>query len=406
MTDAAPPDGPAGPPRRGPLTDLRVLDAGQLIAAPLAATLLADLGADVVKVEHPDRGDSLRQLAPHKGDVSLWWKVNGRNKATIALDLKADADRDTFLALVAQADVVIENSLPGAMARLGLGYEDLRAVNPGIIVLSVTGFGQDGPHRDRRAFGRTAEGFSGMSYLTGDPDRPPTNCGIPVGDCVTAVFGAFAVLAAVHERATNPTGEGQQIDLALYEAVFRLMEFVPVAYDQLGLVTERLGDGNSYVAPVGTWRSADERWVSFTGSTQQMVERLFAAIGRPELADDPRFATNAARVANRDELHEIVAGWVGAHDADDIVATFDRHQVAISPILSIADIFADPHYAARSSIVRVADDELGAVRMQGVVPRFGRTPGAVVHTGRPIDADRAAILSTWLDAPTPPPASG
>jgi succinyl-CoA---D-citramalate CoA-transferase len=386
----------------GPLAGLRVVDAAQLIAGPLCATLLADLGADVVKVERPGAGDALRQLAPHKEGVSLWWKVNGRNKRCIALDLKDAADRETFAGLTDAADVVVENSLPGAMGRLGLGYEQLSARNPALIMLSVTGYGQDGPNRDRRAFGRTAEGFSGMAYLTGYPDRPPTNCGIPVADCVSAVCGAFAVMSAVYERAGNPDGRGQHIDLALYEAVFRLMEFVPIAYDQLHQVTERLGDGNSYVAPVGTWKSADGTWISFTGSTQAMVQRLFVAIGRDDLLTDPRFAENTARVANRDELHSIIAEWIGTHDADEIVAVLDRHQVAISPILSIADIFEDPHFAARDAIVTVPDNDLGPLRMQGVVPRFSRTPGRVRYAGRAIDADREEILRSWLAPATRP----
>ncbi|HEV7862582.1 MAG TPA: CoA transferase, partial [Acidimicrobiia bacterium] len=206
----------------------------------------------------------------------------------------------------------------------------------------------------------------------------------------------FAVLAALRERETNPTGEGQMVDLALYEAVFRLMEFTAIAYDQLGEVTEREGARSTYVAPVNTWRTKDGKWASFTGSTQAMVERLFRAIGRPDLLTDPRFLTNKTRMAHRDELDEILSAWMADHTLAEVTRIFDEHQVAIAPVYSIADIFAEPHYWAREAIIEVEDDELGPVRMQGVVPKFSRTPGAVRHTGPRIDQDRESILADWL----------
>jgi crotonobetainyl-CoA:carnitine CoA-transferase CaiB-like acyl-CoA transferase len=380
----------------GPLTGLRVIDVGQLIAAPLAATLLADFGADVVKVERPGMGDAGREMGPRKDDVALWWKVNGRNKRSIALDLKDDADREIFRRLVEQADVLVENYAVGVMDRLGLGYETLREWNPGLIQLSVSGFGQTGPRRHSKGFGRNAEAFSGMAYTTGYPDRPPIHLAFPVADSVSGIFGAFAVLAALRERDTNPTGEGQMVDLALYEAVFRLMEFTAIAYDQLGEVTEREGARSTYVAPVNTWRTKDGKWASFTGSTQAMVERLFRAIGRPDLLTDARFLTNKARMAHRDELDEILSAWMADHTLAEVTGIFDEHQVAIAPVYSIADIFAEPHYWAREAIIEVDDDELGPVRMQGVVPKFSRTPGAVRHTGPRIDQDRESILADWL----------
>ena len=380
----------------GPLTGLRVIDVGQLIAAPLTATLLADFGADVVKVERPGVGDAGREMGPRKGDIPLWWKVNGRNKRSIALDLKDDADREIFRRLVEQADVLVENFAVGVMDRLGLGYETLREWNPGLVQLSVSGFGQTGPRRHSKGFGRNAEAFSGMAYTTGYPDRPPIHLAFPVADSVSGIFGAFAVLAALRERETNPTGEGQMVDLALYEAVFRLMEFTAIAYDQLGEVTEREGARSTYVAPVNTWRTKDGKWASFTGSTQAMVERLFRAIGRPDLLTDARFLTNKARMAHRDELDEILSAWMADHTLAEVTRIFDEHQVAIAPVYSIADIFAEPHYWAREAIIEVDDDELGPVRMQGVVPKFSRTPGAVRHTGPRIDQDRESILADWL----------
>jgi crotonobetainyl-CoA:carnitine CoA-transferase CaiB-like acyl-CoA transferase len=380
----------------GPLTGLRVIDVGQLIAAPLTATLLADFGADVVKVEKPGTGDPGREMGPRKGDIALWWKVNGRNKRSIALDLKDDADREIFRRLVEQADVLVENFAVGVMDRLGLGYETLREWNPALIMLSVSGFGQTGPRRHTKGFGRNAEAYSGMAYTTGYPDRAPIHLAFPVADSVSGIFGAFAVLAAVRERDMNPTGEGQQIDLALYEAVFRLMEFTAIAYDQLGEVTEREGARSTYVAPVNTWRTKDGKWASFTGSTQAMVERLFRAIGQPGLIDDPRFVTNKARLAHRDELDAILSAWMLDHTLAEITTLFDEYEVAIAPVLNIADIFGEAHYWAREAIIEVPDDELGRVKMQGIVPKFSRTPGRVHRTGPRIDQDRESVLADWV----------
>jgi crotonobetainyl-CoA:carnitine CoA-transferase CaiB-like acyl-CoA transferase len=383
--------------REGPLVGLRVIDFGQLIAGPMSATFLADWGADVVKVEPPVVGDSLRKLAPHKDGVPLWWKVNGRNKRCIGLDLKNESDRQTFYDLVKVADVVIENYSVGTVADLGVDYATLRGINPGIIMLSTSGFGQTGPSAHKRAFGRVAEAFSGMAYITGYADRPPVHAGVPIADCVSGVLGAASIMAAVYERAANPKHEGQFIDLALYETPFRLMEFLAIAYDQLGLVTERGGEKTSYVAPVGTWLTKDKKYASFTGSTQEMVLRLYDAIGRPELKTDERFATNTARVANRKELEDIITTWIAEHTLAEVLDIFDKAGVAIAPYLSIADIFEDPQYKARDAIITVEDDELGPVRMQNVFPKFGRTPGKVRHTGRSkIGADQDDVLGDWL----------
>jgi crotonobetainyl-CoA:carnitine CoA-transferase CaiB-like acyl-CoA transferase len=382
---------------RGPLVGLRVLDIGQLVAGPMAATFLADYGADVVKVERPGAGDSIRALAPYKDGESLWWKVNGRNKRCIALDLKAQEDLQTFYRLVEKADVVIENFSVGTLSDLRIDYPTLREINPSIIMLSVTGYGQTGPYSHQRAFGRTAEAFSGMSYITGFADRPPVHAGFPIADCVSGVLGALGVMSAVYERDQNPSREGQYIDLALFETVFRLMENVTIRYDQLGEVTERGGAKTSYVYPVGTWQTKDNRWASFTGSTQEMVVRLFSAIGHAEFEFDERFASNAARLDNKAELEPVITDWIAAHTLAEVLEIFEKHQVAIAPYLNIEDIFENPQYQAREAIVEVEDNELGRVRMQAVVPKFGRTPGKVRHAGRSaIGQDQKAVLSQWL----------
>lgn len=382
----------------GPLTGVRVLDVGQLIAAPLTAGLMADLGADVVKVERPGHGDPGRDMGPRKGDVPLWWKVNGRNKRSIALDLKSEEDREIFRSLIESTDVLVENFAVGVMDRLGLAYDVLKGWNKGLVHLSVSGFGQTGSRRLAKGFGRTAEAFSGMAYTTGFPDRPPIHLAFPVADCVSGLFGAYAVLAALHERDHNGTGEGQFIDLALYESVFRLMEFTAISYDQIGAITERQGAQSSYVAPVNTWRTKDDKWASFTGSTQATVTRLFVAIDRPELIEDDRFKTNHQRMAHRDELDQIISAWIADHTMDEVLEIFERHDVAIAPVYSIADIFNEPQYWEREAIIDVPDEDLGHARVQGVVPKFSRTPGEVRWLGPRLDQHREAILKEWTGA--------
>jgi crotonobetainyl-CoA:carnitine CoA-transferase CaiB-like acyl-CoA transferase len=363
----------------------------------MSTTLLADYGADVVKVEPPGRGDSLRQLAPFNNDIPLWWKVNARNKRCVALDLKDPDDLATFYELVKVADVVVENYSVGTAADLHVNYESLREINPHVIMLSVSGYGQTGPYSHRRAFGRTAEAFSGLAHVTGYSDKPPGHSAFPVADEVTGVFGALAVLAAVYERDQNPSREGQYIDLALYEAPFRLMEFIPIKYDQLGETTERGGFRVSYVCPSGTWATSDDHFICFTGSTEEIVRRLFRAIDRDDLIKDERFSTNAARVQNRDDLEPIITEWVAEHSLESVVKSFDTHDVAFSSYMNIADIFQDPHYKDRGSIVEVEDEDLGTVRMQGVAPKFGRTPGSIRHTGRTkIGSDQEDVLQDWL----------
>ncbi|MBN9109394.1 MAG: CoA transferase [Pseudonocardia sp.] len=386
------------PPAAGPLVGVRVLDIGQLVAGPMIGTLLADWGADVVKVEQPGIGDPIRKLGSHSG-APLWWKVNGRGKRSVALDLRRDDDRDVLRRLVRSADVLVENFTPGTLERWQLGYPALREINPALVMLRVSGFGQTGPNRGHRAFGRIAQSFSGFSSINGFADRPPVHPGIPVGDYFGAMLGTAAVLAAYSERLRS--GEGQEIDLALYEACFRVMELMTATYDQEGVVIGREGTSNTYVSPVGTWQTADGKWFSLTASTQPVAERLLETVGGRELAVDPRFATNSARVAHRHELEPILAGWVGAHTSEELTKICDENDVAYCFEYDIADIFADPHYAARGAIETVQDPQYGPMRMSGVVPRFGRTPGVIRWTGEELDASRDDVLDdpAWNAAP-------
>lgn len=383
--------------RRGPLTSLRVIDLGQVVAGPLASTLLADLGADVIKVE-PPTGDLLRRSAPRKDNISLWWKVNGRNKRCMTLDLKNPDELEIFFALVRKSDIVIESSVPGAMERLGAGYDDLKRHNPSLVYVSVSGFGQSGPYRDRKAFGRTAEAFGGMAYITGHPDKPPVHPGFAAADTITALFAAFSALAGIIERESNAKSEGQHVDIALYESVFRLLEPLLIAYDQLGIVTERVGSSLSHQSPIGVFQAADGAWISMTGGPhQEMVKRLFQAMDMSQLAIDPRFATNEARVTHRDELDKLIADWIGSLTSAEIIHKCKDFGVPMAPVLSIAQIAEDQHYLARETFITVHDEELGDIRMQGVVPRFSRTPGEVRHAGQTLGQSQKNIINEWLD---------
>jgi crotonobetainyl-CoA:carnitine CoA-transferase CaiB-like acyl-CoA transferase len=377
------------PVAQGPLVGIRVLDVGQLVAGPMIGTLLADWGADVVKIEQPTVGDPIRKLGSHSG-APLWWKVNGRGKRSVALDLHVEGDRDVLRRLVAAADVLVENFTPGTLERWGLGYASLQEINPALVMLRMSGFGQTGPNSNHRAFGRIAQSFSGFSSINGFPDRPPVHPGIPVGDYFGAMLGTAAVLAAYTER--QRSGKGQEIDLALYEACFRVMELMTATYDQEGVITGREGTSNTYVSPVGTWQTADGKWFSLTASTQPVAERLLETVGGKELSTDPRFATNSARVANREQLDEILTAWVAQRTTAELTKICDDNDVAYCVEYDIADIFADPHYEARGTIETVVDSRYGPMRMSAVVPRFGRTPGAVRWTGEELDASREDVL--------------
>ncbi|MEE6140149.1 CoA transferase [Mycobacterium sp. 050128] len=378
------------PEARGPLVGLRVLDVGQLVAGPMIGTYLADWGADVVKVEQPRIGDPIRKLGSHSG-APLWWKINGRGKRSIALDLHLEDDRRLLRNLARSADVFVENFTPGTMERWGFDYATLQSENPGLIMLRVSGFGQTGPNRGNRAFGRIAQSFSGFSSVNGFPDRPPIHPGIPVGDYFGALTGTAAVLAAYIER--QRSGLGQEIDLALYEASFRLMELMTATYDQEGTVIGREGTSNTYVAPVGTWQTADGKWFSLTASTQPVAERLLETVGGPELVTDVRFASNSARVTNRVELDELLAKWVSSHTTGELQQICDQNDVAYCVEYDAADIFADAHYRARGTIETVTDPVYGPMRMPAVVPRFGRTPGSIRWTGEELDASHDDVLS-------------
>ena len=382
--------------RQGPLRNLRIVDIATIIAGPMAAGLLADFGAEVLKVELPEKGDGLRALRPHKDGVSLWAKVVNRNKKGITLDMRQPEGAELLKRLVADCDVLIENFRPGTLERWGLGPDVLWSVNPKLTILRVSAYGQDGPYASKPGFARIADAMSGFLSLCGPADDAPIHPGYPIADSVTGLFGALGVLTAVLERKENPDAPGQVVAVSLFESMFRILDFLAVEYDQLGEVRQRTGNRNPYAAPGNCYRARDGAWCTLAASTQRVFERLAAAIGRSDLIDDARFADNTARLRHADALDEIIGAWFAARDADEACALLDAEQVTATRVRSIDDLFDDPHVRATDMIVPVADPELGELRMQGVVPRFSRTPGAVHRSGPALGADNDEVYGGRL----------
>lgn len=378
-----------------PLSGLRVIDAATIFAGPLIATLLGDFGADVIKVEHP-RGDPLRQTGYRKDDVPLWWKVVGRNKRGITLDLKQADGQDIFKRLVADADVLIENFRPGTLERWGLGWEILHALNPRLVMVRVTGFGQTGPYSQRPGFGTLAEAFSGFAHVTGQPDGPPTLPPFGLADGVAAQYGTFATMFALYERDAKDSGQGQFIDLSIYEPLFALLGYQPTVFDQLGVVQQRSGNRSVSNAPRNAYRTADGRWVALSSAAPAILKRLLRLTGGEAVAEDPRFRTAESRLQHVDALDAIVGGWIGRHSLDEVLTAFEQAEAAIAPVYDVGQIFDDPHYQAREDIVKVADSELGAVKMQNVFPFLSRTPGGIKHAGPRLGEHNDDILGGEL----------
>ncbi|MFW6690576.1 CaiB/BaiF CoA transferase family protein [Streptomyces sp. MAR4 CNX-425] len=376
---------------QAPLAGLRVLDLATLFAGPLAATLLGDFGAEVVKVEHPAKPDPSRGHGPAKDGVGLWWKLLGRNKKNLTLDLSTPGGRDVLLRLAAGADVVVENFRPGTLEKWGLGWAELSAANPRLVLARVTGFGQFGPYSRRPGFGTLAEAMSGFAAVTGEPDGPPTLPPFGLADSVAALSTAYAVMTALAGR--ERTGRGQVVDMAIIEPMLTVLGPQLLWYDQLGYVQPRTGNRSANNAPRNTYRTADGRWLAVSTSAQSVAERVMRLVGRPELTGEPWFGTGAGRAAHADELDEAVGGWIGRHDAATVVAEFEKAQAAVAPVYDVRDVLADEQYRALGSITEVEDEELGTVKMQNVLFRLSETPGAIRWAGRPHGADTDAVLS-------------
>ncbi len=376
---------------RQPLSGVKVVDIANFLAGPVCSMFLADFGAEVVKLERPDTGDELRYWGNDRNGVGLMYKMVNRNKFSVTADLRTPLGVEIVRRLVADADVVVENFRKGTLERWGLGYDVLSAVNPGLVLVRLTGFGQTGPNSHRPGFGTLAEGYAGYAYITGYPDRPPLLPGFGLADETAGLMAAFLAMVALKER--EASGLGQVVDLAIYEPLFTLLGPQVVDFDQLGLVQERNGSRLPFTAPRNTYRTRDDKWVSISGSAQSTFERMCEALGVPELVEDPRFLDNRCRIRNAEALDEALQAAIVRHDREPLIALFDSFDAAAAPCNSVAEIFEDAHFQARENIVAIEDAELGGpIRMQNVAGRFSRTPGRINRAGPPLGAHNRAIL--------------
>jgi crotonobetainyl-CoA:carnitine CoA-transferase CaiB-like acyl-CoA transferase len=380
-----------------PLAGVRVLDAGQVIAGPFVGQLLGDFGADVIKIERPGDGDPYRLYGPRKDGVALGWTSMARNKRSVSLDLAKPAGIDLFKELARTCDVVIQSFRPSTTERYGLTYDDLAEINPRLIVVLVSGFGQTGPYRDRAGFGTLAEAMSGFAAMTGEADGPPLLPQFPLADSVAALYAAFGTMNALYWRDARGSGRGQLIDVSLIEPLFSVLGPIATNFDQLDELPQRLGSRNAVNAPRNVYRAKDGRWIAIAASVQEIARRCFAAIGRPELIEDPRFATAKDRVAHVEEVDSIVADWVADRTRDEALSTLVDAGVAAAAVMDVRDLFEDPHVAARDMIPRVEHKQLGSVRMHGVVPRLSGSPGTIRSAGPEVGEHTDEVLRELLD---------
>ncbi len=383
----------------GPLAGLRVLDIATIVAAPSAASLLADYGAEVLKIEMPGAGDGARGFPPFKDGKPLWWKVTNRGKKFATLDLRKPEGATLLKLLLPRFDVLIENFRPGTLDGWGLTKTVLWSAQPRLVILRASGFGQDGPYRNRPGFARIFEAMGGLTYITGDPAGEPMHAGYPIGDAVGGLFGALGILAACWKRARDAQAGGEEIDLSLTEATLKLLDFLAIEHDQLGVVRERSGNANQYSSPAAVFRTRDQRWVTLAGSTNPLWEANCRSIGRPDLIADSRFRNNADRVRHASELNAVFAAWCAGHSLDEVLAAFEREGGTLAPIYSIEQVFADPQMRAREAITSVPDADFGSVRMQNVVPRFAADPCRIESTGGALGEHNDEVWGGWLGLP-------
>jgi formyl-CoA transferase len=373
-----------------PLTGIRVLDVSTVLAGPLTATVLGDFGADVIKVEHP-RGDPLRKHGHSRDGIGLWWKMLSRNKRVVTLNLNHAAAQELMLALVATADIMIENFRPGTLERWNLGWERLQKHNPGLILLRVTGFGQYGPYSKRPGFGTLAEAMSGFAYITGQPNGPPTLPPLGLADGISGLAGAIAVLKALYHRDVHG-GTGQMIDLAIIEPILTILGSQPTVYDQLGIIQERLGNRSANNAPRNTYQTSDGHWVAISTSAQSVAERVMRLVDHPEVIDQPWFKAGEERAKHADLLDKFVGEWIAARTFEEVMQAFEVADAAVAPIYNVADVMNDPQFQALQSIISVPDEDFGAIKMQNVMFRMSETPGSIRWTGRSLGQDNEEVF--------------
>jgi formyl-CoA transferase len=378
---------PASP---GPLAGLKVIELGQLIAGPFAAKTLADFGADVVKIEPPGNGDPLRQWRLLKDGTSVWWQVQSRNKRSVALDLRRAEAQDIVRRLAAEADVLVENFRPGALEGWGLDPQALIAANPRLVVLRVSGYGQTGPYRDRPGFGVVGEAMGGLRHLTAEPGRVPVRVGVSIGDTLAALHGVIGILMALHER--QRSGRGQVVDVALYEAVFNCMESLLPEYSAFGAVRGPGGSALPGIAPSNAYLCGDGGYALIAGNGDSIFKRLMAAIGRADLGQDPALADNAGRVKRVEEIDAAIGAWTKTRMVTEVLQVLDAAAVPAGRIYTVADIAADPHYAARGMLQQIRLDDGDPLTVPGIVPKLSRTPGGQQRNAPALGQDTDAVL--------------
>jgi crotonobetainyl-CoA:carnitine CoA-transferase CaiB-like acyl-CoA transferase len=388
--------------RERPLEGLRVLEFGSLIAGPFATRIMAEFGAEVIKVERPKVGDQLRvwRYVDPRTETSLWWALQSRNKKLVTLNLGHPDGQALAKRLAAEADILVENFKPGTLEKLGLGWEALRELNPRLILVRVSGYGQTGPYKDRPGFANIGEAMGGIRYVTGEPGRAPVRSGISLGDSLASLYAVIGALMAVHARDVLGTGEGQVVDVALYEAVFNLMESMIPEYDVAGIVRERTGSSLPGITPSNTYCSGDGSYVAIGGNSDAIFKRLMKAIGRPELGEDPRYRTNADRTEHADELDSLIEDWVRQHTTEEIMRSLEEAAVPVGPIYSAEDIVEDEQYHARDMLLETEIEGIGTVKMPGLVPKLSETPGQVEWYGGPLGAHNEEVYGGLLGLST------
>jgi formyl-CoA transferase len=379
----------------GPLAGLRVIETGTLLAGPFCGQLLGDLGAEVIKVEAPGRGDPMREWGREKPHgQSLWWPVIARNKKSVTVNLRVAEGQEIVRNLVRRADFLLENFRPGTMERWGLDYDSLAELNPGLIMIRVSGFGQTGPYARRAGYGAIGEAMGGLRYVCGDPSTPPSRVGISIGDSLAATFACVGALAALHHR--EQTGRGQVVDSAIYEAVLAMMESLITEYDQAGYVRERTGAILPNVAPSNVYPTADGRMLLIAANQDTVFRRLAEAMGQPGLADEARYATHSARGRHQAELDDLIAQWTRTLALEELTATLEAHGVPCGGIYRAPEMLEDAQFTAREAIVRVMHPKFGKLAMQNVVPKLSGTPGTVRHVGPELGEHNEEVLGGLL----------
>ncbi|MGO9402648.1 MAG: CaiB/BaiF CoA transferase family protein [Terriglobales bacterium] len=381
---------------RKPLEGLRVLEMGQLLAGPFASVLLAWFGAEVIKIEPPVEGDPLRTWRSLYKGTSLWWYILGRNKKSVTVNLRTPEGQSIVRRLVEKVDVVLENFKPGTMEKWGLGYEELKKINPRIIMARVSGWGQDGPYSAKPGFASVAEAVGGLRFVTGYPDSPPVRPNLSLGDTLAGLHAALGILVAVYHRDVVGSGVGQVVDVALYESVFNVMEGIVPDFDKLGIVRQREGNRLSGIMPTGTWRCRDDKYVVIGGNGDSIFRRFMLAMGRPDLANDPMLEHNNGRVKHAEMIDNAISVWTGQHSLQEVIASLEKAEVPVGPIYSVADMVEDPHFIARGLFETHTLPDGTTVKLPSLAPKLVETPGRTEWIGPGLGAHNAEILGTLL----------